>query len=338
MFGQLQRKFSVNEKIYSYLLEKRSETAILKAATVSKNRIIDTALLPGAPIKPKRKLIVLVGMILGLIVGIALAFLRAFLDDRIKGEEDISHATNVPLLGMIPHIKEKDAAEKLKVVISPKSAVAESFRHLRTNLQFMEREKKSHIISVTSTIGGEGKTTVSMNLAAIMSMAEKKTILINMDMRKPTLHERFGLENVRGMSTLLSKHTSLAKVIQHTEYTHLDVITSGPVPPNPSELIQGDLMEKVLEKLSEVYDVIIMDTPPVGLVTDARTLMHLSDTSIFVLRAEYSKKGFIKGIDELYKHDGIRGLGILLNDMKMDRSGYGYSYGYGYGYYEEDQK
>ncbi len=338
MFGQLQRKFSVNEKIYSYLLEKRSETAILKAATVSKNRIIDTALLPGAPIKPKRKLIVLVGMILGLIVGIALAFLRAFLDDRIKGEEDISHATNVPLLGMIPHIKEKDAAEKLKVVISPKSAVAESFRHLRTNLQFMEREKKSHIISVTSTIGGEGKTTVSMNLAAIMSMAEKKTILINMDMRKPTLHERFGLENVRGMSTLLSKHTSLAKVIQHTEYTNLDVITSGPVPPNPSELIQGDLMEKVLEKLSEVYDVIIMDTPPVGLVTDARTLMHLSDTSIFVLRAEYSKKGFIKGIDELYKHDGIRGLGILLNDMKMDRSGYGYSYGYGYGYYEEDQK
>jgi len=336
MFGQLQRKFSVNEKIYSYLLEKRSETAILKAATVSKNRILDTALYPGTPIKPKRKLIVLVGMILGLITGIALAFLRAFLDDRIKNEEDVSTATNVPLLGTIPHIK-KDA-EKLAVVSSPKSAAAESFRHLRTNLQFMEKERKFHVISITSTIGGEGKTTVAMNLAAIMSMTDKKTILLNMDMRKPTLHERFNLDNIKGMSTLLSKHTTLSEVIQRTEYSNLHVITSGPVPPNPSELTQGELMEKVLEKLGEVYDIIIMDTPPIGLVTDARTLMHLSDTSIFVLRAEYSKKGFIKGIDELYRHDKIKGLGILLNDMKMDRGDYGYGYGYGYGYYEDDQK
>jgi len=205
----------------------------------------------------------------------------------------------------------------------------------------MERERSSHIISVTSTVGGEGKTTVSMNLAAIMSMADKKTILINMDMRKPTLHERFGLENVWGMSTLLSKHTSLIKVIQHTEYENLDVITSGPVPPNPSELIQGELMKRVLEKLGEVYDVVIMDTPPIGLVTDARTLMHLSDTSIFVVRAEYSRKGFLRGIEELYKHEEIRGLGILLNDLKMEKSGYGYGgygYGYGYGYYEEDKK
>ncbi len=334
MFGDLQRKFSVNEKIYSYLLEKRSETAILKAATVSKNRIIDTALMPKFPIKPKRKLIVLVGLILGLILGIALAFLRAFLDDRIRSEEDISHATQIPLLGIIPHIKNTD--ETLSVVKSPKSAVAESFRHLRTNLQFMESTKGSHVISVTSTIGGEGKTTIGMNLAAIMSMADKKTIILNMDMRKPTLHERFGIGNKKGMSTLLSKHTSLASVIQHTEYKNLDVITSGPVPPNPSELIQGELMEQVLEKLSEVYDIIIMDTPPVGLVTDARTLMHLSDTSIYVLRAEYSKKGFLRGIEQLYQHKEMKGLGILLNDLKISKDGYGY--GYGYGYYEEDGK
>jgi len=338
MIGDLQRKFSVNKKIYSYLLEKRSETAILKAATVSKNRIIDTALIPHSPIKPKRKLIVLVGLILGLILGIALAFLRAFIDDRIRSEEDISHATQIPLLGIIPHIK--NTKETLSVVNSPKSAVAESFRHLRTNLQFMESKKGSHIISVTSTIGGEGKTTVSINLAAIMSMANKKTIILNMDMRKPTLHERFGIGNKKGMSTLLSKHTSLGSVIQHTEYKYLDVITSGPVPPNPSELIQGELMEQVLEKLSEVYDVIIMDTPPVGLVTDARTLMHLSDTSIYLLRAEYSKKGFLRGIEQLYQHKEMKGLGILLNDIKVSKDGYGYGYGYGYGhgYYEEDGK
>ncbi len=337
MYGQLQRKFSVNEKIYSYLLEQRSQTAILKAATVSKNRIIDTALLPTAPVKPKRKLIVFAGILLGIVFGIGLAFLRAFFDDRIKNEEEIAHITEVPLLGMIPHIK--NSKETLPVLASPKSAVAESFRHLRTNLQFMAVKNRAHIISVTSTVGDEGKTTVSMNLAAIMSIADKRTILINMDMRKPTLHERFGLSNAKGMSTLLSRHSKLAEVIQHSSYKNLDIITSGPVPPNPSELIQTGLMEKVLKKLAEAYDVIIMDTPPVGLVTDARTLMHLSDTNIFIVRSEYSKKSFLKGIQELYKHDALKGIGIVLNDMKLSKSGYsyGYGYGYGYGYYEEDK-
>jgi len=334
MFGQLQRKFAVNEKIYSYLLEKRSETAIIKASTVSKNRIIDRALLPGGPIKPKRKLIVLVGLILGLILGIALAFLREFLDDRIKGEEDIRDVSEVPLLGSIPNIKKDD--EKIKVFLSPKSAVAESFRNLRTNLQFMSNFRGAHTIAVTSTVGGEGKTTVCINLGAIMSMAGKKTIILNLDMRKPTLHKKFGLPNTKGMSTLLSARTGLKEVIQHTEYDHLDIIASGPVPPNPSELIQSELMAKVLDKLKESYDVVIMDTPPVGLVTDARTLMHYADTSIYVLRARYSKKGFLRGIKELAVHKESNGLCIVLNDVKEGDDGYGYDYGYGY--YEEDDK
>ncbi len=335
MFGQLQRKFVVNEKIYSYLLEKRSETAIIKASTVSKNRIIDKALTPGSPIKPKKKLIVLAGLILGLILGIALAFLREFLDDRIKEEEDVTKVTNVPILGLIPNIKADH--DKVNVFLSPKSAVAESFRNLRTNLQFMERKKNTHVIAVTSTVGGEGKTTICINLGGIMSMAEKKTVILNLDMRKPTLHEKFGLQNTKGMSTLLSGRTALGEAIQYTEYENLDIITSGPVPPNPSELIQSEVMEKVLEKLRDIYDVIILDTPPIGLVTDARTLMHFADTSIYVLRADYSKKGFLRSIEKLSREE-IRGLGILLNDVKMSRNGYGYGYSYGYGYYEEEKK
>ncbi len=337
MFGQLQRKFAVNEKIYSYLLEKRSETAIVKAATVSKNRVIDTALLPSSPIKPKRTMIVVVGLVLGLIVGILLAFLRNYLDDRIKSEEDVTHSTDLPLLGVIPHMREGN--DTLKVMHSPKSAVAEAFRNLRTNLQFMVHKDKSHVLAVTSTIGGEGKTTVCTNLAAIMSMAEKKTIVLNLDMRKPTLHERFGLPNKYGMSTLLSGSTNLGNVIQKTEYEHLDVITSGPVPPNPSELIQNELMTKVIEKLREVYDVIILDTPPVGLVTDARTLMSFADTSIYVLRSGYSKKGFIQNLKMLSSIQEIHGLSIVINDAKLEKGGYGYGYGYGhgYGYYEEEK-
>jgi len=132
-----------------------------------------------------------------------------------------------------------------------------------------------------------------------MSMTGKKTIILNLDMRKPTLHEKFGFSNKVGMSTILLGASSLDAIIQHTEYENLDIITSGPVPPNPSELIQSELMEKILEKLREVYDIIILDTPPIGLVTDARTLMHYSDTSIYVLREGYSKKVFLKSINKL---------------------------------------
>ncbi len=169
-------------------------------------------------------------------------------------------------------------------------------------------------------------------------MAGKKTILLNLDMRKPTLHEKFALSNKYGMSTLLSGSTTLKNVIQKTAYENLDVITSGPVPPNPSELIQKELMDKLIDKLREVYDVIILDTPPIGLVTDARTLMHKADTSIYILRAGYSKKGFIHKIKELSSHREIQGLAILLNDVNIERGGYGYGYGYGYCYYAEDKK
>ena len=155
-------------------------------------------------------------------------------------------------------------------------------------------------------------------------------------MRKPTLHTKFDIPNNAGISGLLSHHAKLTDVIQHTSYNDvLDVITSGAVPPNPSELIQSEIMPAVLTKLREHYDVIILDTPPVGLVTDARVLMHLSDINLYVTRAEYSKKEYIRNIEKLSLED-ISRLGIILNDFKADSSGYGY--GYGYGYYEEDNK
>ncbi len=332
VYGGLQRKFVVNEKIYSYLLEKQAGTAIAKASTVSKNRVLDSALYPGGPIKPKRKMIVLVGLILGLILGIALAFLRDFLDDTIKSDEDIKRGTDAAQLGIIPSFRKE--GETLKVFESPKSAAAEAFRNIRTNLQFMAPEKGAQVISVTSTVGGEGKTSICANLAGIISLTKKKVIILNLDMRKPLLHKRFNLKNNVGMSTLLSGHNTLPETIQHTAYDNLDIISSGPVPPNPSELIQDDRMEEILEMLKKVYNVIILDTPPVGLITDAQTLMRLSDATIYVLRASESKKGFFQHIEKLSKNKYIRGFSVVLNDVDMKK--YGHSYGYGYGYYEDD--
>lgn len=156
-------------------------------------------------------------------------------------------------------------------------------------------------------------------------------------MRKPTLHKRFRLTNQEGMSNLLSNQSSLSDVIQRTEYENLDIVSSGPIPPNPSELIQGGKhMKECIEKLKDMYDVIIIDTPPIGLVTDAYTLMNFSDISIYVIRMNYSKKQFLDEIEKLFQKDKIRGLGILINDFKMSNSKYGY--GDHYGYYEEDKK
>ena len=334
ILGGLQRKFLVNEKIYSYLLEKRAATAIAKASTVSKNRILDTALVPDAakPVKPKRKLIVLVGLILGVIFGVFTAFVSEFLDDRIKEEEDVRKGSPLPLAGMIPSIKE--SGEKVKVLESPKSIVSEAFRTLRTNLQFMTPGSGPVLLAITSTVGGEGKTTVGSNLGAIISLTGKRTVVINLDMRKPVLHKRFGLSNNQGISSVLAGKASLESVILPTADENLDIIPSGPIPPNPSELIGGKLMLETIEKLKALYDVIIFDTPPVGLVTDAMALMKLSDVSLYVLRAGYSKKAFLQDINRMAQEHEITNLGLVLNDIRYNRSGYGY----GYGYYEEDRK
>jgi len=336
IFGHLNRKFTINEKIYSYLLEKHSETAIIRASTVSKNRILDKALLPTPSVKPKRYIIVLVGLFIGLFLGIAFVLIRDLFNDKIKSEDDI-RKNNISMLGSIPKINSE--ADSIKVFASPKSSVAESFRNLRTNLQFMLGSKSVHIISVTSTVGGEGKTTVCTNLGAIMSMAGKKTIILSLDMRKPTLHTKFNLLNRNGMSTVLSENARLSEVIQKTRYENIDIVASGPIPPNPSELIQSHVMENIIGKLKRTYDVIIFDTPPVGLVTDARILMQYSNATIYVVKAGYSKKAFLNNVKELSSLNNINGLSVLLNGVNFEEQKYSYGYGNSYinGYYEEDK-
>ena len=194
----------------------------------------------------------------------------------------------------------------------------------------MSSYKHAHTIVVTSTVQKEGKTTISIKLGGVLSMSGKKTIILNLDMRKPTLHKKFGLPNIKGMSTLLSGNTNLDEVIQKTDDECLDIITSGPIPPNPSELIESKEMEDVLKKLNERYDAIVIDTPPIGLVSDAITLMHLADTSIYIFRSDYSKKHFLDNIKELSLMEQINGLCIVLNDTKTNTNQYGY--------YEEEKK
>ena len=320
---RLNRHFSVNEKVYSFLLEKRAETAILKSSTISNARVLDEALNFNKPIKPKRVLIVLVGMILGIIVGLAYAFLREFFNNTIKNTEEIEKYSTMPIYGVIPFNKGKKT----------KSIFEEAFRSIRTNLQFLPQNEKSRVIAITSSVSGEGKTTISAKLAEIIAQTDKKVIVLDLDLRKASVHKEFGIPNNIGMSNYLTNQNTLEEVIKKTNEVNVDVITTGILPPNPSELILTDTMKNLLDELKKSYDYIIMDTPPVGLVTDALILMNYSDISFTVVRANYTRKEFIKNLDRLSKEHSHNHVGMILNGVEIgDKYGYGYGVSYGYGY------
>lgn len=329
--AELSRPLKVNESVYEYLLQKKAETAILKSSTIANARIVDKALEEGTPIKPKRKLIIIVGLILGLIVGIAQAFLREFMITTIRTVEDVEKLTSIPLYGVIPFKKDKMS----------KNIYEESFRNIRTNLQFLPGHKENKIIAITSSVSGEGKTTIAAGLARVLAQSNKKVIVLDLDMRKASIHKQFDINNNIGVSNYLTSQNTLEEVIKQTDVYGLNIMTTGPLPPNPSELILSTEFTLLLEKLKANYDYIVMDTPPAGLVTDATILMNYSDITFTIVRANYSRKEFVKNIDRMAKEHSHNRVGVILNAAMIGKEygyGYGASYAYGYGnsqYYKD---
>lgn len=338
--ASLSRPLNVNQEIYEYLLQKKAETAIMRSSTISNARVLDAARDNPMPIKPKRKLIVIVGLILGLIVGVAYAFLREFLIYTIQNSEEVERITNIPMYGVIPLKKiDKKSDKKLSKKSNNKKAINnnifyEAFRNIRTNLQFLPGNEKNQIISITSSVSGEGKTTITAALSEILARGNKKVIVLDLDLRKASVHKEFNLNNNIGMSNYLSLQNTLEEVTKETSTYGLEMITTGPLPPNPSELILSPMFTELLDRLREKYDYIVMDTPPAGLVTDAIILMNYSDISFAVVRAQYTRKEFVKNIDRLSKEHANNKMGIILNGTQMGSEygyGYGASYAYGYG-------
>jgi capsular exopolysaccharide synthesis family protein len=329
--AELARPLKVNELVYEYLLQKKAETAILKSSTIASARILDQARDEYMPMKPNRKLIVLVGLILGLITGIALAFLREFLVTTIQNAEEVERLTSLPIYGVIPLNKDKIS----------KNVYMEAFRNIRTNLQFLPGNENNKVISITSSVSGEGKTTVTATLAEILARGEKKVIMLDLDMRKASLHKEFNIANNVGMSNYLTKQNTLEEVIKPTNIHGLEMITTGPLPPNPSELILSNMFVELLNVLREKYDYIVIDTPPAGLVTDATIIMNYADISFSIVRAKYTRKEFVKNIDRMAKEHSSSRVGIILNATQIGSEygyGYGASYAYGYGnsqYYKD---
>ncbi len=335
---QIQRMFNLNNEIYNYLLEKRSEAAIARASNIADNRILDYAISENAAkISPKSSLNYMVALVLGLMFPVIIILLLDFFNNKIIDKKDIENHTKVPILGGIGH---NNFREDAPLILNPKSSLAESFRSLRTNIQYMGIESKVKIIMVSSTISGEGKTFCATNLATIFSMSGKKTLLMGLDMRKPKIHKVFNISNDKGISSFLIGQDSFQDIIHPTSQENLFVAPSGPVPPNPAELIETEKMKSLMELVKNEFDTIILDTPPVAIVTDPILLARFSDVNIFIVRQNYSNKNVVQLIDDLQHRIKFKKLGILINDIKLNGYfGYGYNYGYGYGYgygYDQD--
>ena len=320
--ARLNRNFLVNEKIYSFLLQKRAETAIIESSTVSGTRVLDRAVLIDNPIKPKRVLIVLVGFILGLILSSALAFFRNYRNNVILSVEDIEKNSVIGLYGALPKKSGKKSLQQF----------LEAMRVIRTNLEFVKTVDTSKLITITSSVPAEGKTTISTELAKIIASSHKKVLLIDLDMRRARMQEEFKMDNKIGMSTLLSGRNTLNEVVLNSEFENLQVITAGPTPPNPSELIMSDGFKVIIDNLRQKYDYVILDSPPIGLVTDAMMLMKMSDVNLFVFKAKFSKKDYIENINRMVSEHNLENAGFILNGLDSNsQSGYGYGYGHGYG-------
>lgn len=328
----IQRQFDLTNEIYTFLLQKRAETNIALASSTSDIQVIDIAR-PETAIKigiaPKMKL--LIGFFIGLLLPLGLIFIKNFFDDRIHSQEDVEKNTQLPILGNIIH---STAKTDIAVFESPKSNTAESFRGFRTNLQFMLTRETGNVISVHSTTPGEGKSFISTNLASILAMNDKKVVLIGADLRKPRLHKIFNFENDKGLCTYLIGYDSLDQVLRPTQVDNLWVINSGPIPPNPAELLGHPQMKALLDELRQRFDYIVIDNAPIGLVTDGLILGKSADLNIFLLRYGVSHKSQIKLINEIATKQQISHCAIVVNDISTKSFGYTYYKYYHYEYYQ----
>lgn len=338
----IRRNYSLNENLFVFLEQKRAEAGISKASTTSDIMVVNPPRAGGA-ITPKiAQNYILFGGI-GLVFPFIFFLIVELLNNKVQSKEDIERVTSIPFIGGIGH-KQEDS--NLVVNDKPKSALAESFRALRSNLNYFTEGKDRKVFMITSSLSGEGKTFTTINLACVFALSGKRTIIIGADLRKPKIYSDFGLHNDRGLSTYLSGLSSLEEVVQQTGIDNLSLISGGPVPPNPSELILTPRMQTLIEALKMDFDFILLDTPPMALITDGLVLAKLADHTLYVVRQDYTPRSMLKIADEFYRSGKFKNISLVLNDIKKTGPGYGYgyygygyySYGYGYGYYGQRKK
>lgn len=333
-FVSIARQQEIKSGLYLMLLQKREENAIILAATANNAKIIDEALADGGPVSPKRMTIYFVALVLGLGVPIGVIYLIGLTKFKIEGRADVEKLTSLPIVGDIPVAGEKSGA--IAVFENQNNLMSETFRNIRTNLQFM-LERGKNVILVTSTISGEGKSFISANLAISLSLLGKKVVIVGLDIRKPGLNKVFNIpKKEHGITQFLTNPTTnLMDWVQPSDINkNLFILPGGAVPPNPTELLARDGLEKAIETLKKNFDYVILDTAPVGMVTDTLLIGRVADLSVYVCRADYTRKAEFTLINELAENNKLSNLCIAINGLDLQKRKYGYYYGYGkYGKY-----
>ena len=333
MLKNIKRVYEVNQEIYSFLIMKKAEAGINKAANIPDIKIMSKASQLGPPLPDFLRLKILI-IFLSLSIPTVIIFLIYNFSSKILFKSDLVRKTNLPVLGEIGHTTKSGKF----ISENPKSAIAEAFRSIRSNLLFINSSKSSNIYAITSSKSGEGKSFFSINLASILAMSPKKTIFIGADLRKPSSIRNFmDIKTDKGLSDYLVDIVSLDDIIQKSSIDHLDIIINGSIPPNPAELLMKDKFKIFINKLKERYECIVFDTPPIGLVTDAKEILKYSDVNLFITRQNYSNLSALNDLNDYLEHSEYKNFYMILNDVRNIKIGYynsEYGYGYGYGYYD----
>ncbi len=337
---EIQRQRDVTQQLYQYLLQKRQETLIATQTAAADNRIQDNAVVGDKPVAPVKPLILAIAIIMSFIVPSIVIFIQNVSRKTVSNRDDIDYGTSIPVLGIVGKMRGED---NNYVYNNPKSIVAECFRSLRTNIQLAEARNEKKILMVTSTVAGEGKSFTALNLAVMFAMQGNKTLLLGFDFRKPRLFKELGLNNDIGLSNYLNGKATIDQIIQPTPVEGMHLITAGPIPDNPSELLAKDSMTDFFKTVRERYDYIIVDTPPIGVLSDAYVIMKYSDMNIYVIREGYSKRNFISTLDDLNAEGKVWNMQIVLNAAGLSKkfnANYGHYHGYSgkYRYYADNEE
>lgn len=336
-FVSIARQQEIKAGLYLMLLQKREENAIALAATANNAKIIDEAIADDIPVSPKRKIIYLIALVLGVGIPVGIIYLIGLTKFRLEGRADVEKLTTVPIVGDIPLTDEKNEKDgSIAVFENQNNLMSETFRNIRTNLQFMLQNDKK-VILVTSTVSGEGKSFISANLAISLSLLGKKVVIVGLDIRKPGLNKVFRLSTKeKGITLYLANpDTDLMSLVQPSDVnTNLSILPGGTVPPNPTELLARDGLDKAIEILKKNFDYVILDTAPAGMVTDTLLIGRVADLSVYVCRADYTHKVEYTLINELAEEKKLPNICTVINGVDLKRRKYGYYYGYGkYGKY-----
>ena len=339
-YVSIARQQEIKAGLYLMLLQKREENAIMLAATANNAKIIDEAIADDIPVFPKRGIIYLVALVLGFVIPVAVIFLIDLTKFRVEGHADVEKLTSVPIVGDIPLTNEKNAKDgSIAVFENQNNLMSETFRNIRTNIQFMLQNDRK-VILVTSTVSGEGKSFTSANLAISLSLLGKKVVIVGLDIRKPGLNKVFSLSSKeKGITQYLSNpEMDLMSLVQPSDVNkNLFILPGGTVPPNPTELLARDGLDKAIDILKNNFDYVILDTAPVGMVTDTLLIGRVADLSVYVCRADYTHKAEYTLINELSHEQKLPNLCTIINGVDLKKRKYGYYYGYGkyskhYGY------